>query len=320
MTRNVAHHRLAASEVAAVEMLACRTSDYRSKDLSPFMQDCVANGNALPAPLHAWANQAVEADIGLLQGLPIGGDLPPTPDRKFAADTHPMPSDAVIGIISSLFGDIVTFEGKATLRQIHNVYPARDESHSQLGGSTSFLEWHVEDAFHPDRAEWLGILCLRSDPLVTTWIARARDLSLSAADWAQLRTQRMFLKVDESFEPPYCGCSFAGFAVAGSNDQPEIAFDPPYMEWVSPEDYALFQRLSAAADQAKLSFVLEAGDLLLLNNRRTIHARSSITPRFDGSDRWIKRALIAERKKPRHFAAPYVVAFPMSLDDFSLEP
>ena len=40
----------------------------------------------------------------------------------------------------------------------------------------------------------------------------------------------------------------------------------------------------------KYSVKLQAGDLLIIDNRKTAHARSQFTARFDGSDRWIQRA------------------------------
>ncbi len=34
---------------------------------------------------------------------------------------------------------------------------------------------------------------------------------------------------------------------------------------------------------------LRPGDLLVLDNRRAVHARTAFTPRFDGTDRWLQR-------------------------------
>ena len=34
---------------------------------------------------------------------------------------------------------------------------------------------------------------------------------------------------------------------------------------------------------------MEAGDLLILKNNRTLHGRSPYSPRYDDSDRWVQR-------------------------------
>jgi len=37
--------------------------------------------------------------------------------------------------------------------------------------------------------------------------------------------------------------------------------------------------------------VLLSGDLLVLDNRRAAHARTTFRPRYDGSDRWLLRIM-----------------------------
>jgi alpha-ketoglutarate-dependent taurine dioxygenase len=34
------------------------------------------------------------------------------------------------------------------------------------------------------------------------------------------------------------------------------------------------------------------GDLLCIDNRRTVHGRTSFTPRYDGFDRWLQRSFV----------------------------
>jgi hypothetical protein len=38
--------------------------------------------------------------------------------------------------------------------------------------------------------------------------------------------------------------------------------------------------------------VLEAGDLLVLDNTLVVHGRSPFPARFDGTDRWLQRAFV----------------------------
>ncbi|NBT21304.1 MAG: hypothetical protein EBT17_04190, partial [Actinobacteria bacterium] len=38
--------------------------------------------------------------------------------------------------------------------------------------------------------------------------------------------------------------------------------------------------------------VLGDGDLLVIDNDRAVHGRTPFVPRYDGTDRWLKRALV----------------------------
>ena len=57
---------------------------------------------------------------------------------------------------------------------------------------------------------------------------------------------------------------------------------------------AALEHLRLCIGQSKQKIQLEPGDLLVFDNRRSAHARSAYTPRFDGSDRWLLRALVLE--------------------------
>ena len=55
--------------------------------------------------------------------------------------------------------------------------------------------------------------------------------------------------------------------------------------------------LAALADAIACSYtsvVLEAGDLLVIDNRRAVHGRSEFRARFDGTDRWLQRTFVVD--------------------------
>ena len=41
---------------------------------------------------------------------------------------------------------------------------------------------------------------------------------------------------------------------------------------------------------------LQSGDILIINNHRSVHGRSSFTPNYDGYDRFIIRSFIMSNK------------------------
>ena len=50
--------------------------------------------------------------------------------------------------------------------------------------------------------------------------------------------------------------------------------------------------LSAAVERHQRSVILEAGDLLVIDNGLVVHGRSPFPARYDGTDRWLQRAFV----------------------------
>ncbi|MEZ5272765.1 MAG: TauD/TfdA family dioxygenase [Ilumatobacteraceae bacterium] len=48
----------------------------------------------------------------------------------------------------------------------------------------------------------------------------------------------------------------------------------------------------------QIGVALEAGDLLVVDNHVAVHGRTAYTPRFDGTDRWLQRAMVVPDLAP----------------------
>ncbi|MFP5272831.1 TauD/TfdA family dioxygenase [Coleofasciculus sp.] len=59
------------------------------------------------------------------------------------------------------------------------------------------------------------------------------------------------------------------------------------------EVQAAYERLGEKAAELATGVFLTQGDLLIINNNRTLHGRKPFTPRFDGSDRWLKKTFVS---------------------------
>jgi alpha-ketoglutarate-dependent taurine dioxygenase len=75
----------------------------------------------------------------------------------------------------------------------------------------------------------------------------------------------------------------------GDPYDPCLNFDLDLMVGLSDEADAALRALRTAANQVKRWVRLDTGDLLVIDNRRAVHARSQFTARFDGTDRWLQR-------------------------------
>jgi L-asparagine oxygenase len=292
-------YTLTAAERASVEYAVHQfVPPYRPDAYHAFMEGCREAVRHLPAAVQRWRHQASRAGLALLRNVPVGLVLPPTPRERIDGDAPAMWADAVAGVFGTLLGTVFTIDGKSAGRHIHDIFPVQGDECTQLGSSQAELIWHVEEAFHPLRPTWLALLCLRGDRAVTTRVALARHLTLSPSLVAKLRERRFKILVDETYGSLGVAAFVTTSILAGPNDDPEIVLDPAYTLYEDGTQAADVAAVSAAAERAHISVTLDQGDLLVFDNRRAIHARTSFAARMDGSDRWLKRVFILDSATP----------------------
>ena len=77
----------------------------------------------------------------------------------------------------------------------------------------------------------------------------------------------------------------------GDAKDPYLALDPYHMNTDGWGDRYVraFQQLCEEIESSMTSVSLEPGDCMFIDNFRAVHGRKSFRPRYDGSDRWLKR-------------------------------
>ena len=263
-----------------------------------FIARCRDAADTLPAPVYRWRDMVTAQSVGLLRNLPIDDVLPETPTVNYAADNLSLLADTIVATMASLFGTLYTIDGKGMGRHIHNMFPVLGDEHTQLASSSkTALEWHTEEAFHPARPDWLALFCVRSDFQATTRVARARDLHLDLEVVRILRQPIFQLEIDETYTKMSTSKVVVSSVLVGPEENPEIVFDPAYTVFENDAQSSAVRAVATAATNVCHCITLLPGDLLVLDNRRVLHARSSFVPRMDGTDRWLKRAFILTRSE-----------------------
>lgn len=138
----------------------------------------------------------------VVSGLPVDEDtLGPTP-MSYTDEPKSRETDraaAVLLLAGSLMGDPVSYLTQQRGRLVLDVFPVHGHEESQLGSSSTVnLEWHNEDAFHPMRADWIMLFCLRNPDNVPTTFAPVQDLELDEATRRILFEERFIILPDES--------------------------------------------------------------------------------------------------------------------------
>lgn len=230
----------------------------------------------------------------LIKGLPLCHYIPDTPKSKRDECQAPIYYQMLAAVFSAQMGFMYKFSSKRKHALVEDVFPIETDSFKQVGTNSVQLNWHVEDAFHKARADYVSLLCLRSDPQARTLLAAARVLIAELPDEIRRQLQRSdytFLS-DDTFLP---GQVFKRTSyILESSEDPEFVFDPSFTVSNSEAAQAALQALADRIERCHLSIALESGDLLIFDNRRVAHSRTEYQPRHDGSDRWLVRSLVVE--------------------------
>lgn len=256
--------------------------------------------------VHRYAAHGSPHDVLLARGLmPQPASLEPTPGTVTPAALGPDGRAAELLLLAavSLLGEPFTFGSLYEGRLVQHVTAVPGQEGAQTSeGSQATLDWHVEDAFSASRCDYFGMLCLRGDPAAVTRIAAARRLRLPARTLEILRQPRFTVQPDDAHQAGQADLPPAG-VLSGPDASPEICFDAVYQRPADPADTeaaGALRALAAEIDRTAAGVVLGPGDLLLIDNRRTAHARTGYQPRYDGTGRWVLRTMAcASRRQHR---------------------
>ncbi|KAA6212531.1 oxygenase [Streptomyces albofaciens JCM 4342] len=264
---------------------------------------------ALPAPVR-WQLRPAGPDDGLfvLRGLDVDDtELGPTPAGWAAAGDSGAVHDVILLLLATALGNPIAWEGQQGGRFVHNIVPAPGHEAEQTGaGSAVLLSPHTEDAFHPGRAHLLLLSCMRNHDRIATTAAGVRRVRLGAADVELLSRPLLPILPDDAYAearhfdggpPPAVPTLFR------AEDGLTLRFDPAYtpLDEATPAHRAAYRRLEAELARVSVAVRLEPGDVLAIDNDLVVHGRVPFQARYDGTDRWLKRASVrvpARRSRP----------------------
>lgn len=206
-------------------------------------------------------------------------------------------------LMISLLGDAFGWSTQRDGALINNVLPLRSHEADQLStGSIVDLDWHTEEAFHPYRADYLALLCLRNPDNVPTIVGSVRDIHIDERHKKTLFAPRYIFHTDKNFQNGSFDLTAPTSVLFGDFDDPYVKIDPSFMNTVPGDTEAAvaLEEITIAFKKALYEVVMQQGDVLFLDNYRVVHGRKAFRPRFDGKDRWLKRVNVtADLRKSR---------------------
>ncbi|MEV5595442.1 TauD/TfdA family dioxygenase [Streptomyces sp. NPDC052496] len=252
----------------------------------------------------------VDTDDGLfvLRGLHVDDtELGPTPVGWAAAGDSGAVHDVVLLLLATVMGNPIAWHGQQAGRFVHNIVPAPGHETEQTGaGSTALLSPHTEDAFHPGRAHLLMLSCMRNHDRIATTAAGIRNVRLAEDDIALLTRPLLPILPDDAYAEAR---NFDGGppppvpTLHRTDDGLTLRFDPAYtpLDDAPTGHRAAYGRLADELARVSRAVCLAPGDVLVVDNDLVVHGRVPFQARYDGTDRWLKRASVrvpARRTRP----------------------
>jgi len=250
----------------------------------------------------------------LIQGLPVmGANTVPTPNFAGSVQRKPTEPAGALVLACMQIGDVVSFRQEKGGALVQDVVPVPGQEDFQGNAGSVTLKMHTENAFHEHSPDFVALICLRNDHdnaagLRTSCVRRA--VGLLPTQIREVLSQPRFV----TSPPPSFGNSVPSAGprpvLEGDPEDPNIRVDFAATDPVDVVAATALDQLREALDQVRRTFILQPGDLAIVDNRLVLHGRTSFHPRYDGEDRWLQRAFIQldpRRSRPARAAGGNVL-------------
>lgn len=205
--------------------------------------------------------------------------------------------DSSLLVFAQRYGYPYAYAQEQNGRVVQNLFPILQHEKEQISSSSrTELEMHTETAFHSYRPDYVVLLCLRADKNAGTTYSYLPDIlsELSDNDIEALSSSSYITTLDKSFISKKQPDKEIPTKILSLNPL-SVVYDRQLMRADHEPYQSALARFSTAVDRVKRTVYLEEGEALVMDNQAVIHGRTAFSPRYDGTDRWIKRVMV---KKP----------------------
>jgi L-asparagine oxygenase len=234
----------------------------------------------------------------LVRGLPVDeSSLPPTPAVSGSVQREATVPAALLVLVASAFGDPIAFSKEKSGAMVQDVVPVPGNEEVQGNEGSVLLMFHNENAFHRHRPDFVALVCLRADHDRT---AGLRTASIRQVYEALGEEHREALSSKEFVTAPPTSFGSARTellphaVLSGAPDDPDVMVDYAATEPLTERAGKALAELRSQFAAHALTHYLTPGDLAIVDNRVTVHGRTSFTPRYDGQDRWLQRTTVTQ--------------------------
>jgi hypothetical protein len=199
-------------------------------------------------------------------------------------------------VVAAALGEPVAYAQEKQGSLFQDIFPTPQNADKLSSESSSILlDFHTEIAFHPFMPDYVLLYGLRQDPdcearTIFSSVRRFFHL-LEPADRDALFSDLFRTGVDYSFGNvgEVRGAGPLVSILYGDRMDPFLRYDLDLMVGENAAARRALQVVRELVNEVKRDAVIEPGSLLIVDNRRAVHARSNFKAYYDGRDRWLLR-------------------------------
>ncbi len=235
----------------------------------------------------------------IIQGLPIDFcNSIKTPEKyKDNVESQLLSKEEVfLIIISSILGEIFTWDSIQNGNIINDIIPIKENENKPVSsGYRNLFDLHTEDAFHPNSGEYLGLLCIRNPTKTPTTVSWVNEGDLTE-DVLSILFEARFI-IGENLAHSVSEKTEYSSILFGNKDSPYLKINLNKIKAKDNKAEEALAILTKILKKNEHKIMLEHGEILFIDNLRTVHGRDPFEPLFNGFDRWLKRVYITDNLK-----------------------
>ena len=276
---------------------------------SNFQKFLLSVGNLIQILPHEIRNEILKLrlqsfgkGILLIDNLPIDdflGDTPLSHNDLKSKQTYV--SESIVGLIGLLLGTPFSYDSDNHKAVIRSIFPQARKSENKNYFGAQNLTPHSDMACAPLRPDFIILFCLRSsihEP-VATQVASLSDilLKLERNSINELTKPQFRLGLPESLRVRNQNKMYWSpltSVLCYLNNYPEIRYNSTYIEALTTSGKESLNSLNECMNEFKIDIALHAGQALIIDNRKCLHARNSFSVKLDGKDRWIHQSYVVQ--------------------------
>ncbi|MFQ6326848.1 TauD/TfdA family dioxygenase [Nocardia sp. CWNU-33] len=240
----------------------------------------------------------------VVHGLPVDeAMLPATPSVADSVQRAATVAAAVLTMVACGLGDPVAYLAEKSGALVQDVVPVPGRETFSGNAGSVLLTFHNENAFHQHEPDYVLLLCLRADHdrvagLRTACLREVLPLLTAAS------RETLFAPEFVTAPPPSFGSDNRARPpqplLFGAADDPDIRMATIATTALTPRAERALAEFGRACDTVARTTKLIPGDLVIVDNRVTVHGRTAFRPHYDGADRWVQRTFaIADLRRSR---------------------
>ncbi|NYE44710.1 TauD/TfdA family dioxygenase [Streptomyces fulvorobeus] len=234
----------------------------------------------------------------VISGLPAGQEaLPATPAEPGSVQRQATIAAAMLTMVACGLGEPIAYLAEKSGALIQDVVPVPGQETFHGNAGSVPLSFHTENGFHPHPPDYVVFLCLRADHDRRAGMCIA-GIRQALPHLTPASRQALFTPEFRTTPPPSFGPAASEpdakprTVLSGAVEDPDIRMAQLVTTPLTPQAATALTEFGHACEATAHTLHLTPGDLVILDNRVTVHGRTAFHPRYDGADRWLQRTYV----------------------------